>query len=113
KAREPPQSTTGDRRVKRRGSQLRTSSFTCTVDGLDHAVSDDATASGLAARQGIYTALCGHQVHVTALASSAGPPCPHCAQLVKDVTLPTASPRRHRHRRRASWLRRLLRPLGR
>jgi hypothetical protein len=99
--------------VKRRGPQVRTSSFTCAVDGLDHAVSDDAAASGLAARQGIYTAVCGHQVHVSALASSAGPACPRCAQLINDVAPPTASPQRHRHRRRRTWLRRLLHPLGR
>jgi hypothetical protein len=66
--------------VNGRGSQLRVSSFICTVDGLDHAVSDDAAASCLAARQGIYTAVCEHQVHVTALASSAGPSCPRCAR---------------------------------
>jgi hypothetical protein len=95
--------------VKRRGSKLRTSSFTCTVDGLDHAVSDNAAASGLAARQGLYTALCGHLVHAGALASSAGPSCPRCAQLVTEVTAPTTGPYRHRHHRRRTWLPRLLR----
>ncbi|MBV8995379.1 MAG: hypothetical protein JO287_17160 [Pseudonocardiales bacterium] len=99
--------------MKRRGSQFRVSSFTCTVDGLDHAVSDDAAASGLAAQQGIYTAVCGHRVHVTALASSAGPSCPRCAQLINEIQPPTASPRHHRHRHRHTWLRRLLRALGR
>ncbi|MBV9058088.1 MAG: hypothetical protein JOZ09_02875 [Pseudonocardiales bacterium] len=98
--------------MKRRGSQLRTSSFTCTVDGLDHAVSAEAAASGLAARQGIYTAVCGHQVHVTALASTAGPSCPRCAQLLNHIRPPTANPPHHRHRHRRTWLRRLLRALG-
>jgi hypothetical protein len=98
--------------VKRRRAQLRVSSLTCTMDGLDHAVSDDAAASGLAARQGIYTALCGHRVHVTALASSAGPSCPRCTELVNQVAPPTASLRRHRPRHQRAWLRRLLRALG-
>jgi hypothetical protein len=56
--------------------------------------------------------LCGHQVHVTALASSAGPSCPRCAQLIHEAKPPTASPRRHRHRHRRTWLHRLLRALG-
>jgi hypothetical protein len=80
------------------------------MDGLDHAVSDDDAASGLAAGQGIYTALCGHQIHATALASSAGPSCPRCTQLTHEIQPSTTNPHRHRqHHHQRARLRRLLR----
>ncbi len=71
--------------VKLAGSVCPGSSFTCTVDGLDHLVSDDAAARGIAARQGTYTAMCGHVVYVAALVTSAGPLCPHCAKLAQEA----------------------------
>lgn len=54
-------------------------SLTCTVDGLDHLVSDEAAAAGITAGQGTCMALCGHTVHIAPLVCSAGRPCPHCA----------------------------------
>ena len=78
--------------VKLAGSVCPGSSFTCTVDGLDHLVSDDAAARGIAARQGTYTAMCGHVVYVAALVTSAGPLCPRCAQLAQEVQLPVSVP---------------------
>jgi hypothetical protein len=95
--------------VTRRGSKVWSCSFTCSVDGLDHTVSDDAVASGLAARRGIYTALCGHLVHVTALASAAGPSCQRCAQLANHLPEPTMSLHRPGQHRRRGRLRQLLR----
>jgi hypothetical protein len=92
--------TTGDRPRKNTesgvimhaGSANAASSFTCTVDGLDHLVSDDAAARGIAARQGTYTAMCGHVVYVAALVTCAGPLCPRCARLVQEVPPPVSVP---------------------
>jgi hypothetical protein len=78
--------------VRLAGSASAASSFTCTVDGLDHLVSDDAAVRGIAARQGTYTAMCGHVVYVAALVSCAGPLCPRCAQLAHEVQPPASVP---------------------
>lgn len=87
----PPKDTEGGV-VKLAGSAYAASSFTCTVDGLDHLVSDDAAARGIAARQGTYTAMCGHVVYVAALVTCAGPLCPRCAQLAQEVPAPASVP---------------------
>ena len=87
--------------MKPAGSACVTS-FTCTIDGLDHLVSDDAAMLGIAARRGTYTAMCGHLIYVAALVSSAGPLCPRCAQLAQQVQAPvTVPPDRNGGRRRA------------
>jgi hypothetical protein len=88
--------------VNPEGSSCGASSFTCTMDGLDHLVSDDAAALGIAARRGTYTAMCGHVVYVAALASCSGPLCPRCAQAIQQVQAPvTVPPGRHPGRGRA------------
>ncbi|MGH3912221.1 MAG: hypothetical protein ACRDTC_02235 [Pseudonocardiaceae bacterium] len=51
-------------------------------------VSDDAAAAGIAARQGIYMALCGHTVHAAAMVSAIGRPCPRCASQVEAIIEP-------------------------
>ena len=86
--------------MKPAGSACVTSSFTCTMDGLDHLVSDDAAMLGIAARQGTYTAMCGHLVYVAALVSSAGPLCPRCVELAQQVQA-TVPPDRNGGRGRA------------
>ena len=84
----------------RRAATAHILSFTCTVDGLDHLVSDDAAALGIGARQGTYTAMCGHLIYAAALASSTGPVCPHCTQAVQHLQSPiTVQPHHRRHRR--------------
>ena len=89
------------------GSAWTGPSLTCTADGLDHLVSADAAAHGIAARQGTYTAICGHLVYVAALVSSPGPLCSRCAQSVTQVeTAVTGQPGRRGQRGRAG-LRRL------
>lgn len=70
------------------GSAWTGPSLTCTADGLDHLISADAAAQGIAARQGTYTAICGHLIYVAALVSSPGPLCPRCAQSVTQVGPP-------------------------
>ncbi|HXT45893.1 MAG TPA: hypothetical protein VN748_17560 [Pseudonocardiaceae bacterium] len=91
-ARDPPSADKEGGAVKPAGSACMTSSFTCTMDGFDHLVSDDAATLGIAARRGTYTAMCGHLVYVAALVSSAGPLCPRCAQLVQQVQAPVTVP---------------------
>lgn len=84
----------------RRAATAHALSLTCTVDGLDHLVSEDAAALGIGARQGTYTAMCGHLVYAAALASSTGPVCPHCTQAVQHLQSPiTVQPHHRRHRR--------------
>src|SRR5579884_1072332 len=87
-----PEKDREDGVVKLAGSACAASSFTCTVDGLDHLVSDDAAARGIAARQGTYAAMCGHVVYVAALVTCAGPLCPRCAQLAQEVRPPVSVP---------------------
>jgi hypothetical protein len=82
-------------------------SLTCTVDGLDHLVSADAAAQGIAARQGTYTAMCGHLIYVAALVSSAGPLCSRCAQSVTQVGAAVAGQPCRRGQRKRAGLRRL------
>ena len=79
---------------------LHASSLTCVVDGLAHLVSDEAAAAGVVARQGTYTALCGHTVHAAAMASSLGRPCQLCDHRAQSsVDLAKDEPRRRRHGR--------------
>jgi hypothetical protein len=94
--------------VKLDGSAGGASCFTCTLDGLDHLVSYDAATVGIAARRGTYTAMCGHLVYVAALASSAGPLCPRCAQLAQQIQTPVTVPFPRNGGRARARLRRLL-----
>jgi hypothetical protein len=89
------------------GSAWTGPSLTCTADGLDHLVSADAAAQGIAARQGTYTAMCGHLVYVAALVSSPGPLCSRCAQSVTQVETPITGPPGRRGQRERAGLRRL------
>jgi hypothetical protein len=100
-----------DRKYQRDiSSDIRTAPLTCAVDGLAHAVSDEAAAAGIASRTGTYSALCGHMVHAAALICATGRPCPRCALQVQ--TRRTASvPQDTRGTR--TWHERLRRLLGR
>jgi hypothetical protein len=87
-------------------------SFTCTVDKLNHFVSDDAAVLGLAAGRGTYGALCGHLIYTAALASSSGSLCPGCIQTVLNiappVTIKHGRQRNHRHSRLGRLFSRLI-----
>jgi hypothetical protein len=89
------------------GWAWRGPSLTCTVDGLDHLVSADAAAHGIAARQGTYTAMCGHLIYVAALVSSPGPLCSRCAQSAPQVGAAVTGPPGQREQRELTGLRRL------
>lgn len=76
---------------------------TCVADGLDHLVTDDAHAAGVAAGTGMYLALCAHQVAAQPLASPPGPPCPRCALASRQSRAGRAQHRRGgRHRAHGS-----------
>ena len=88
--------------VKPHGQTFRTLSFTCTLDGLDHFVGDDAPS-----KSGAHTALCGHPIQVVALVSPPGPACPRCTQLVTALRAASSNIRPF-NQRRDGRLRRLL-----
>ncbi|MCA1674102.1 MAG: hypothetical protein LC799_18525 [Actinobacteria bacterium] len=76
----------------------RTTPVTSVADGRCHRVGDGAYTTGLAARRGRYTALCGHRVVAAALVCPPGPDCRECAAAAAVTPHPT---RRGRHRRGA------------
>ncbi|MCA1677180.1 MAG: hypothetical protein LC799_35040 [Actinobacteria bacterium] len=74
----------------------RSTTITCAVDGRDHLVSDCATAAGLAAGHGRYTAACGH---VVVAAPMVAPPGPSCSACVAELLRITAGGTKRSHRR--------------
>lgn len=92
------------------GLTFRTWSFTCTIDGLDHFVSDAGPAAGTTGdRSGFYSALCGHLIQVGALVSPPGPSCSRCTQLIGQIRVTSGVPTDRRAR--GGRLRRLLNDL--
>ena len=76
---------------------------TSTVDGADHLVTDVAMAAGLAARRGMFLALCGASVVAAAMVTPPGHWCAPCQALAQPLITPrslTAS----RRRRLVGWL---------
>ena len=82
----------------------RTSLITCTIDGVDHLVSDEAAAEGVAARQGTYLALRGQLIPAAALTSPPGPLCSRCVENVANAQTPSTVQVRPRRRPRRSRL---------
>ncbi|MGH3932411.1 MAG: hypothetical protein ACRDTF_20825 [Pseudonocardiaceae bacterium] len=70
--------------------------MTCTVDGRDHFVSNQAMEAGLEAGHGQYTAICGHLAVAAALVVPPGPMCRDCEAALHRST--TASATSHRRR---------------
>lgn len=70
-------------------------------DGLTHAVTDEAFATG----QGRYSAICGAEVCPAAATVPLGPACPGCLRILRRATdpvyvdVPAQWRGRHRHRR--------------
>ena len=52
--------------------------ITCSRDGQEHAISEKAHADGL--REGVYVAVCEHEVIATSMTSPAGQPCQKCVR---------------------------------
>lgn len=85
--------------------------LTCTMDGLDHLVGDDAAPAGIAAGLGTYTAICGHTVYAAAMVSPPGRPCPSCRSRHQALAAGAPAPLRHRWVRLARLLRLMRRSL--
>ncbi|HEY2764206.1 MAG TPA: hypothetical protein VGJ13_09380 [Pseudonocardiaceae bacterium] len=68
---------------------------TSTVDGRDHLISDQVTASGLVAGQGRYSAMCGRLVLAAPLVIPPGPTCLDCETALHRITI-AATVRRRR-----------------
>ena len=71
----------------------RPATMTSTADGRDHLISDQATATGLAAGHGEYVAICGRVVVAAPLVLPPGPTCLDCETALHRITTGT-------HRRR-------------
>ncbi|MGH3930768.1 MAG: hypothetical protein ACRDTF_12405 [Pseudonocardiaceae bacterium] len=88
----------------RYGTSSRSTTMTCTVDGRDHLISDQAMAAGLVAGHGAYVATCGHRVVAAPLVTPPGSTCFDCETALHRSRAAATS-----HRRRgllARWLRR-------
>jgi hypothetical protein len=73
--------------------------YRCVTDDLDHAVTDEAFAHGVALHEGRYRALCGHEVFIDSCLVPPGRPCVACFALVRLRNRP-APPVADRARRR-------------
>jgi hypothetical protein len=66
--------------------------FTCGFESIDHAISEDDIAIGIAAGSGRYTALCGATVCVASMTCPPGRRCPSCEAVVLGVEHNPPSP---------------------
>ncbi|MGH3930764.1 MAG: hypothetical protein ACRDTF_12385, partial [Pseudonocardiaceae bacterium] len=89
----------------RHGTSSRSTTMTCTVDGRDHLVSDQATTAGLMAGHGHYVAICGHRVVAAPLVTPPGPTCFDCETALHRSSTAAGTSRRRRGPL-ARWLRR-------
>ncbi|MGH3929111.1 MAG: hypothetical protein ACRDTF_03950 [Pseudonocardiaceae bacterium] len=71
---------------RRHGTTSRSTTMTCSADGRDHLVSDQATQTGLVAGQGHFLAICGHLVIAAALVVPPGPTCLDCETALHRTT---------------------------
>jgi len=63
------------------GARMHTTWVTSAVAPVDHAVTDDAMATGMAAR-GEFVAVCGAQFFSAPMAADPGPVCANCRRFV-------------------------------
>ncbi len=59
--------------------------FTCDLDRMDHAISDDDMAVGLSMGAGRYAAVCGSTVCAASLMCPPGRRCPSCQVIVQRI----------------------------
>jgi hypothetical protein len=74
---------------------------TSTVDGVDHAVTDTAMATGLAARRGLFLASCGTGIAAAAMVTPPGQRCMRCQAFIHPQPTSQSAPTR---RRLVGWL---------
>ncbi|WIX76990.1 hypothetical protein QRX50_37080 [Amycolatopsis carbonis] len=84
------------------GSRLYVTWHRCVADNLDHAVTDDAVADGIARHEGRYRTLCGRDVLFHSCLMPPGRPCTTCKSLVWLRTA-TPSPEPASHRKPSCW----------
>ncbi|MGH8922578.1 MAG: hypothetical protein ACRD0H_30280 [Actinomycetes bacterium] len=73
----------------RHGIATRPATMTSTADGRNHLISEQATATGLAAGRGEYVAICGHLVVAAALVVPPGATCFDCETALHRITTGT------------------------
>ncbi len=56
--------------------------FTCGLQNIDHAISEDDVATGISLGSGQYTAMCGATVSVASMVCPPGRRCPSCIAAV-------------------------------
>ncbi|MDT7728189.1 MAG: hypothetical protein QOI21_4765, partial [Actinomycetota bacterium] len=72
--------------------------YRCAVDSLDHAVTDEEFAHGIALQEGRYHALCNHEVLIDSCLAPPGRPCTTCNALIRHYNRladRTAEPEHH------------------
>jgi hypothetical protein len=74
---------------------------TSIADGADHALTEAAMATGLAARQGMFLALCGTGVVAAAMVAPPGQRCARCHACIHPPPALRTTPTR---RRLVGWL---------
>jgi hypothetical protein len=83
----------------RMSTPLFTTWHTSSVDGLDHAVTDEDLTNGTGKRAGRYAAVCGHEVLATLMSNPPGTRCPRCvAYLRARATLRDFEQRQQHHK---------------
>jgi hypothetical protein len=56
--------------------------FTCGLQNMDHAISEDDVATGISLGSGQYSAICGATVSVASMVCPPGRRCPSCVAAV-------------------------------
>jgi hypothetical protein len=67
--------------------------YTCGFNHVDHAISDDGMADGMAGGDGHYVAICGVTVSVSSLMCPPGRRCSSCQAIVQRIAHDCAPPR--------------------
>lgn len=73
--------------------------MTCSSDGYEHAVADEAIIASKRHRSGVYGAMCGHAVIAQALVAPPGRRCPRCTDSLPGRRVP------HKDAQWKGWLR--------
>lgn len=87
----------------RHGITTRPTTMTCTVDGRDHLISEQATEAGQVAGDGRYQAICERLVTAAPLVVAPGPTCLDCETALHRSTT-TAETTSHRRTGLLAWL---------
>lgn len=67
--------------------------FTCELDRMDHAISDEDMAAGFSAGAGRYEAVCGTTVCASSLTCPPGRRCASCEAIVQRISRESLPPK--------------------